>query len=187
MKPEDAIGLSKMMSRALRHKPASVGITVDEAGWVDLATFVDALAGQRGWAWVTLDDVVYVVETSDKQRFEINEGHIRARYGHSRAARPQYKQVTPPQILYHGTPRRNLPQIRREGLKAMSRQYVHLSATPDMALRVGRRRDPRPALLIIRAAEAHAAGITFGTPSGGADDIYLVELLPPDYIEFPDY
>jgi RNA:NAD 2'-phosphotransferase (TPT1/KptA family) len=55
-----------------------------------------------------------------------------------------------------------------------------------MALQVGRRRDEQPALLIIHAAEAHAAGVVFGTPSGAQDDVYLVETLPPEFIEFPN-
>ena len=55
-----------------------------------------------------------------------------------------------------------------------------------MALQVGQRRDVQPALLLIRAAEAYAAGIVFGTPSGEQDDVYLVETMPPAFIEFPE-
>jgi putative RNA 2'-phosphotransferase len=127
-----------------------------------------------------------VVETSNKQRFELKEDQIRARYGHSQAARPSYQAVEPPVILYHGTPRRNLPLIRRSGLKPMSRQYVHLSARPEMAYQVGRRRDDQPVILTVRAGAAHAAGIVFGTPSGGQDEVYLVEALPPEFIDFPE-
>lgn len=55
-----------------------------------------------------------------------------------------------------------------------------------MALQVGQRRDARSALLLIRAAEAYAAGVVFGTPSGEQDDVYLVETIPPAFIEFPE-
>lgn len=58
-------------------------------------------------------------------------------------------------------------------------------ATPEMAKTVGRRRDHQSALLKIRAGEAHAAEIAFGTPSGSEDDVYLVEAVPPEFIEFP--
>jgi putative RNA 2'-phosphotransferase len=185
MTPPETIKLSKLMSLALRHDPASFNLRLDEDGWVAFETFVAALAARPGWQWVQADQVRRVVETSDKRRFELKDRMIRARYGHSQAARPTYQAVEPPPLLYHGTPRRNLAAIRRRGLKAMSRQYVHLSATPNMALQVGRRRDDQPALLIIHAAEAHAAGIVFGTPSGVQDDVYLVETLPPEFIEFP--
>jgi len=180
------VKLSKLMSVALRHDPASFGLTLDEDGWVAFDTLVGAIAARPKWAWVRSEHMrQHIVETSDKQRLELNGGLIRARYGHSRAARPTYQPVEPPSVLYHGTPRRNLAAIQRHGLKAMNRQYVHLSATPEMALQVGRRRDSAPALLKICAAEAHAAGIIFGTPSGEHDDVYLTETIPPQFIEFP--
>jgi RNA:NAD 2'-phosphotransferase (TPT1/KptA family) len=55
-----------------------------------------------------------------------------------------------------------------------------------MAQQVGRRRDAQPVILIIRAAAAHAAGIVFGTPSGSQDEVYLVEALPLEFIDFPE-
>jgi len=186
MKQQEVVKLSKLMSLALRHEPEAFGLNLDENGWVAFEALVGTIAARPKWQWVQPEHVRYVVETSDKQRFEIKGELIRARYGHSRAARPVYLAVEPPPLLYHGTPRRNLEAIRRRGLKAMSRQYVHLSARPEMALQVGRRRDAQPALLVIRAAEAHAAGIVFGTPSGEADNVYLVEAVPPQFIEFPE-
>jgi putative RNA 2'-phosphotransferase len=174
------------MSVALRHDPATFDLDLDENGWTTLQALVTAIAARPQWNWVQPQHIRQVVETSDKQRFEINGDLIRARYGHSRAARPSYQPVTPPEILYHGTPRRNLAAIRRYGLKPMSRQYVHLSATPEMALQVGRRRDDQPLLLMIRAAAAHAAGLIFGTPSGGQDNVYLAEAVPPEFITFPE-
>jgi putative RNA 2'-phosphotransferase len=186
MKHQEIIKLSKLMSYALRHAPADFELVPDEDGWVALKDLAAAIEAQRKWTWVGVEHIREVVATSDKQRFEMDGSLIRARYGHSQAVRPTYRPVEPPPLLYHGTPRRNLAAIRRHGLQAMSRQYVHLSHTPEMALQVGRRRDTRPALLRIRAAEAHAAGVVFGTPSGEQDNVYLVEAVPPEFIEFPD-
>ena len=185
MNAQTAIRLSKLMSLALRHNPGAFNLTLDENGWVALEAIVTSITVRPKWHWVQTEHVRHVVDVSDKKRFEIQGDNIRARYGHSRAARPTYQPVEPPATLYHGTPRRNLDRIRREGLQAMKRQYVHLSTTWEMAVTVGRRRDTQPALLRIRADEAHAAGIVFGTPSGREDDIYLVEAIPPEFIAFP--
>ncbi len=122
------------MSFALRHDPANFKLELDEDGWVDLGALVVAIAARPKWNWVRTEHIRHVVGTSNKRRFEIKGQAIRARYGHSRAARPTYRPVEPPPVLYHGTPRCNLPAIRRHGLKAMSLQYVHLSATTEMAL-----------------------------------------------------
>ncbi len=173
------------MSVALRHDPASFNLGLDDNGWVNFDMLVTALTARPRWGWLQREHVQHVVDTSDKQRFEMANEMIRARYGHSQAARPAYVTVVPLAVLYHGTPRRNLVAIRQHGLKAMDRQYVHLSATPVMAIQVGHRRDNKPALLKIRATAAHQAGIQFGTPSGQPDDVYLVEAISPEFIEFP--
>jgi putative RNA 2'-phosphotransferase len=186
MKRQELVKLSKLMSVALRHNPADFELTLDVNGWVTLADLVHAIAARPRWQWIKTEHVLEVVNSSDKRRFEVEGAFIRARYGHSRAARPVYQPVTPPEILYHGTPRRNIPAIRQRGLQPMSRQYVHLSATPEMAIQVGQRRDERPAILLVRAVDAHTSGIKFGTPSGQPDDVYLVGAIPPHFIEFPE-
>lgn len=68
---------------------------------------------------------------------------------------------TPPAILYHGTAKRFLNSIMAEGLKPMSRQYVHLSADVETAIQVGKRRDSEPVILQINTSGALKAGIKF--------------------------
>ncbi len=84
--------------------------------------------------------------------------------------RVAFEPACPPAVLYHGTARRFLPSIMEEGLRPMSRQYVHLSADTDMARQVGSRHDRRdpPAILRVDAAAAHADGVAFYPTSGSA-------------------
>src|SRR5262245_23097679 len=103
MNQNQQVKLSKLMSVALRHDPASFSIILDQDGWIPLETLVVVLQARPVWAWIQPDDVRELVKTSDKQRFELAEDRIRARYGHSQAARPSYQPVEPPAILYHGT------------------------------------------------------------------------------------
>jgi putative RNA 2'-phosphotransferase len=89
----------------------------------------------------------------------------------------------PPPILYHGTSQRALAAIRREGLRPMGRQYVHLSPDPETATLVGARHDEQPVILTVRAAEAHAAGVVFHQ----ADEaVYLAKHVPAEFIEMAD-
>ena len=126
-----------------------------------------------------------VVRDSDKQRFEIVENpggaKIRARYGHSVVPVVDYEAITPPQILYHGTSRGAIATIRGEGLRAMKRQYVHLSIDRAIAHSVGRRHDPNPVILIVRAGAAHAAGVEFYHPE---ERLFLVKALAARWIDF---
>ena len=102
-----------------------------------------------------------VVEQSDKKRFELTNGKIRALYGHSIPAKIKKEEIIPPEILYHGTSRKAVEAILIEGLKPMKRQYVHLSYNPDIAYDVGKRKDDQPVILQINARNAYEDGVVF--------------------------
>ena len=87
--------------------------------------------------------------------------------------------ATPPAILYHGTAPAIVPTILRDGLKPMSRQYVHLSADMDTAYKVGKRRTPTPAILKVKAQHAHDAGISF---YASHDEVWLADAIPGRHI-----
>jgi putative RNA 2'-phosphotransferase len=86
----------------------------------------------------------------------------------------------PPDILYHGTSRRNLLSIMKQGLKSMGRQYVHLSTDIDAATAVGKRRNERPAILRINSKTAYDDGVLFYK---GSDTIWLSENVLSRYLE----
>lgn len=175
------INLSKLMSYLLRHHPEEADLTLDPEGLVPLTTLVTAISQRRGYAWVTAEELRHVVNTSDKQRFRLEGDLIGARYGHNRQISEVEpgNPVIPPELLYHGTPRRAVASILAAGLQPRDRQFVHLSTNPATAQNVGQRRDDQPAMLLIRAREAHAAGITFYAPT---PDTYLARAIPPAFI-----
>ncbi len=82
-----------------------------------------------------------IVENYDKQKYEYNEDKtkIRARQGHSISVDVDLEEVTPPDVLYHGISCKSVPSILNEGIKKMSRQYVHLSKDDLTARAVGSR------------------------------------------------
>ena len=64
----------------------------------------------------------------------------------------------------------------------MERQYVHLSPDAETAIRVGTRHDESPVILTVRAADAHAAGITFYQAD---ETVYLAKHIPVEFLQFP--
>ncbi len=179
--------LSKTLSYALRHAPQKFGIVLDEEGWTDLETLLAVLRQRRrDWANLQSADVLdMMAETlakQNKQRFEVQEGNIRALYGHSTKQKIAKASVEPPAILYHGTARKTVPLIETSGLKVMGRQYVHLSADVETAKMVGQRRDFKAIILQVKALEAYQNGIAFYTEPNG---IWLSEPIPPSFIIFP--
>jgi putative RNA 2'-phosphotransferase len=93
----------------------------------------------------------------------------------------QYPPQTPPELLYHGTATRFLDDIRQHGLNKMQRHDVHLSAETRVTLQVGGRHG-KPALLTIRAGDMHRAGFVFRCSANG---VWLVDHVPPQFIQFP--
>jgi len=55
-----------------------------------------------------------MIEKSDKKRYEISNGKIRALYGHSIPQRIIKEQKCPPEVLYHGTARRFVKSIKKK-------------------------------------------------------------------------
>ena len=61
--------LSKVLSHALRHEPWLYELELDEEGWVEVAALLAALRSQRHeWRHLAQQDLVRVIETSDKRR-----------------------------------------------------------------------------------------------------------------------
>ncbi len=170
------VSLSKFMALLLRHKPEKYGLILDEEGYVLVAELVKVVNSHwKGSGKITEGDIALLISYSDKKRFEIKEGKIRAIYGHSPDIAPKYLPIEPPEILYHGTARRFLSDIKKKGLRPMGRSYVHLSTTEEHAHIVGRRKDKFPLILRIRAQEAYLAGIPFFK---GSTQVYLSEEIP---------
>ena len=172
------VRISKFMSLMLRHEPAKFGLSLDAEGFTPLADVVDAL--RTRFTDATAADVIAVVETNepDKRRFTILDDDIRANYGHSLAERIAQQVAAPPALLLHGSHETALARILVEGLVPMRRQYVHMTALPDLALRVGARRG-KPVLVEIDAAQAHAAGVTFYRAN---ESFWLADSVPAQFL-----
>jgi RNA:NAD 2''-phosphotransferase len=164
----------------LRHKPESIGITLDSEGWVDVDVLLKACS--KNEKFISLEQLKLVVEENDKQRFALSPDgkRIRASQGHSVQVELGYHGQCPPEILYHGTATRFLESIRKEGLLKRQRNHVHLSATTQTATSVGARHG-KVVVLKVDAKRMHEEGHQFFLSANG---VWLTERVPPEFIEF---
>jgi putative RNA 2'-phosphotransferase len=179
---DDVVRVSKRLSYVLRHRPDSVGLTLDDAGWVDVDALLAALAAHG--LPLTREDLDRVVAGNDKRRFAFDDGgtRIRASQGHSVAVALGYAAEPPPDVLFHGTPVSNLPAILTEGLRPGNRHAVHLSPDEATARTVGERRG-RAAVLRVDAAGLAATGAVFTRSANG---VWLVDAVPPAFLAVLD-
>ncbi|HUQ80346.1 MAG TPA: RNA 2'-phosphotransferase [Gemmatimonadaceae bacterium] len=175
------VRVSKFLSLVLRHDPSRVGLELDAGGWVDVEDLLRATAR----AGLALDRATLqrVIAENDKQRFALSPDgvRIRASQGHSVPVDLGLRELAPPAELFHGTADRFLAGIRREGLRAGSRNHVHLSADEATARQVGQRHG-RPVVLRVDAAAMHAAGHRFWRSDNG---VWLAERVPVEFLSFP--
>jgi len=168
--------ISKFLSGALRHFPDDAGLELDAAGWTELETVVDRASEKYG---VDRAAVIGIIHTDPKGRFEVDDDQVRAAYGHSVAVDLDAGGTPVPDTLYHGTSPDALDAITHEGLKPMSRQYVHLSDSVEDAAAVGSRHAADPVILAVDAASMIDDEHTI-TKRGKA--VYTTDRVPPEYL-----
>ncbi|MFI7385305.1 RNA 2'-phosphotransferase [Streptomyces sp. NPDC049813] len=179
MSEQRTVKVSKYLSKHLRHQPERIGLSLDEAGWVEIDELL-AAAAAHGFP-VSRAELDRAVAENDKRRFAVDGSRIRANQGHTVQVDLGLAAEQPPAYLYHGTVGRFLDAIRAEGLRPMDRHDVHLSADRETATRVGARRG-RPVLLSVDAGTMHRDGHTFRVSANG---VWLTAAVPARYLRFP--
>ena len=154
--------LSLFLSLVLRHQPEAAGITLDEHGWADVEALIQGISGTG-------------------RRYSFNEDRtlIRANQGHSIPVDVELTETTPPQVLYHGTASRFEQAILEQGLKPMSRLYVHLSGDAKTALTVGRRHG-NPVVFEVDSGRMSRDGEHFYISQNG---VWLTKRVKPEYLK----
>ena len=173
----DLTGASRFLSLILRHRPETIGISLDEHGWADVGELIGGIAKTRRFDMDILEEIV---RTDGKQRYSFNEDKtlIRANQGHSVPVDVELEEAEPPAELWHGTGEKYAASIDARGLIPKSRLYVHLSRDRDTAVRVGQRHG-RPGLYIVRAGEMYRDGYHFYLSKNG---VWLTKRVPAEYL-----
>lgn len=169
---------SKYLSLILRHKPETIGITLDEHGWANVDELIAGIAKTHRCSMDILEEIV---RTDEKQRYSFNEDKtlIRANQGHSIPVDVELEEVMPPAELWHGTGEKYTESIDKQGLIPKSRLYVHLSGDEDTAVRVGRRHG-KPVLYIVKSGEMYRDGFRFYLSKNG---VWLTKEVPVKYLK----
>lgn len=176
------VKIGKYLSLILRHKPQIIGIELDKNGWADTEELINGVKNK--FPYFNMEQLEHIVKTNDKKRYSFNEdkSKIRANQGHSLNVDVELKEVQPPEFLYHGTARRFLFSIMKNGLVPGSRIYVHLSHDEETAERVGRRHG-EPVVLKIEAGKMNKDGFSFYLSENG---VWLTKLVPAEYFTILD-
>ena len=180
MKIEKEINnLSKFLSLILRHKPETIGLKLDENGWVNTSYLLEKCSQHKHK--IDFETLKIIVETNNKKRFSFSDNFkkIRANQGHSVDIQLGYLPTKPPRILYHGTTERNVNSILLNGLEKRNRHHVHLSQDVETAINVGKRHG-KPFVFEIFSEIMYDNKFKFFISENG---VWLTESVPAEYLK----
>ena len=127
---------SKGLSYILRHGAQKDGYTMTADGYVSLAEI--QRKGPKALKKLTVAEVQFLVDNNDKKRFraKVEEGQmwLAANQGHSASLNLNPENFMTPitkasdvPVAVHGTFKRFLDPIKKQGLSKMSRQHIHFA------------------------------------------------------------
>lgn len=169
--------VSKFLSYILRHRPEAIGLELNAGGWAAISELIQCASKHDHF--LSEEIIKEVVVSNDKKRFKLSEDgqYIRANQGHSIRVDLDLLPLTPPDVLFHGTATRFLASIMAKGLLPSGRQHVHLSASYETAIAVGRRHG-KPTVLEINAQKMQGDGYLFYRSENG---VWLTDHVPAQY------
>lgn len=178
--------MGRTVTKALRHNPEMLGLTLDQAGYCPVDDLIESLK-VRGFR----ADVQAIEKLGENERFSFNEDHtkMRADYGHSIGLHlcDMYSADSePPEILYHGTAYESLEGIKEKGIIRLGvngkkgRDHIFTTELQAVALKKGSRHGKSVALPI-RAHDMYENGYLF---YHAKNDIWLTDHIPAEYIRW---
>ena len=179
----DVRKVSKILCLSLRHKPELLKLNMDSEGWVNVNELIRRFNNYYNPdTYLNRNFLDKVVEENNKKRFAYSADgtKIRASQGHSINIDLNLPESVPEDMLYHGTAKRFLNGIMKEGLKKMDRQHVHLSDNLKTAYSVGSRHG-EPIVLVVHAGTMHKNGFKFYKSENG---VWLTDNVPKQYLDF---
>ena len=178
--------LGRIMAGVLRHFPERFNLEMDEEGFVDVYKLVSAIKRKRGdrMRWLRPTHIIGLAETDPKGRYQVENNHVRATYGHSLQLSMSLPTDNIPERLYYPTTPEEQDEMMKNGLTPVDRTMVHLSKTWDDAYEAGSHREgPDPVILRIDAEEAQNNGIII---QRAGKTVFTVEEIPGDFISLAD-
>lgn len=168
--------LAKILKHLLGKAPDEYGVVLDPEGWIDLKSLAAALGENpdtKGISSSRVQDLDWALEDCP---FEIEPKRIRVRPD-PEFIPPQREYLPPPTLLYYGCRRKPYRVYVEKGIHPNDDREIILAREPEMATRIGRRRDPKPILVEVNTDIAVAYGARF---QSYGDALFLADRLPKE-------
>jgi len=164
--------LAKLISYILGHKPAEFGLVPDRDGFVKIKEFLKAACEEDGLTYIRRSHIDEILIILSDPPIEIKDNFIRATH---RDKLPGYSPAqTLPKLLYTCVRKKAYPFVLDKGIFPMGFGRVILSSEPEMAERMGKRKDRMPILITVQTRKSIEEGTLFYE---AGDTLYLAEFI----------
>jgi len=177
---KDSKQLLKFLTYILGRQPDEFGLVPDGDGFIKVKELLQAINEEDGWRYVRRQHIEEILFTVPEPAIEIEADAIRAK-NRVQLSRPTLAQNLP-NLLYTCVRRKAHALILEKGIFPMGRSQVVLSSSSDMAVRIGRRKDPLPILLTINIRKMSEQGRVLYQLG---QTLYLTETVPADCFSSP--
>jgi putative RNA 2'-phosphotransferase len=173
--------LSKFLSYILGRRPDEFGLVPDSDGFVKIKECLKVLREEEGWRYVRRTHMDEIMITIPNPAFETKGDLIRAK---DREHLPKLTTAqNPPKLLYTYIRRKAYPFVLEKGISPSGdNNLVVLSASPELAERIGRRSDQIPVELSVSVKKAVENGVVFFQKG---ETLFLAEFIPADCFTGP--
>ena len=166
--------LSKVLSYILGRRPYEFGLVLDENGFVSIQMLLKAIGEEKDWRFIREAHFHEILLREPEPPIELAGSRIRSI---DRSLLPIHTISTdPPKMLYVCVRLKAHAHVLEKGVSPSAYSRVVLSSDRDMALRMGRRTDPKAVLLSVFCNKCKEHGVLFYMAGGS---LLTAEHIPP--------
>lgn len=171
---------AKFLAYILEHNPYEFGLIPDKDGFIKIRDLLQAINEEEGWRHIKKSHIDELAYSLPEAGILVNETHIKSNNS-VHYNKPIYAGIMPGEIY---TPIRTKAHYHAltKGLSPSGGGYVILTSRPEVAEKIGRRKDKSPVVLSINSDQAEQAGVMFYK---AGNEIFLAGFIPPESITGP--
>ncbi len=180
--PRELEGLAKMLAYLLGRRPDEFGLVLEEEGWLPVKQLLQALHEEPGFARARREDLERLAALVSPPPLELAGEKVRS----LAPPAPELRRdpgAPPPSLLYLAISPKIHALVWEGGLKPPGGRELVLARRPDMARRLGKRRDNHPLLVQVAAQAATRGGTTF--QAYGEELFLAAAAIPREFLQLP--
>ncbi len=171
--------LARLILYVLERRPDEFGLVPDNEGYIKIKSLLRAVNEEEGFNYVRPFHIDDIFALYPDFQVDIKDSLIRAKNIDNLPK--QVIALNPPKLLFTCVRGKAYVFVLEKGIHPVGNDRVVLSATKEMAERIGKRFDQAPLLLTVLVRKALDSGVAFYS----SGELYCADIIPPSCFTGP--